>query len=137
MEYKLTFNKYSEALAQDKLLGLKCKECNRVTVPPTMVCRECGSLDMDIVEVKGAGKIKTFTANFVPAEGREDESPYITAIVELDDGPWIMGNLTGVKPEEAGFDLVGKRVTMGHNKVFTGDKYSAGEGARPLFSLET
>jgi hypothetical protein len=31
-------------------------------------------------------------------------------------------------------ELIGKKVRMGH-KVFPGDKYSAGEGARPLFSL--
>jgi len=31
---------------------------------------------------------------------------------------------------------MGKSVKMGH-AVFPGDKYSAGEGARPLFSLRT
>lgn len=135
MEYKLPFKQFNEALKENKLLGLKCKDCNAITVPPAMVCRECGSLNMDIVEVKGSGKIITFTSNFVPAEGREDESPYITTIVELDDGPWIMGNLDGIDPNEASMDLIGKKVTMG-SKVFPGDKYSAGEGARPLFKLQ-
>jgi uncharacterized OB-fold protein len=136
MEYKLTFKQYSEALKENKLLGLKCKDCDAVTVPPAMACRECGGMNMDIVEVKGSGKIVTFTSNFVPAEGREDESPYITTIVELDDGPWIMGNLDGVNPEEASMELIGKKVSMGH-KVFAGDKYSAGEGTRPLFKLQS
>ena len=135
MEYKLIFKDYSEALKQNKLLGLKCRECGSITVPPAMVCRKCASTDMEIVEMKGTGKIRTFTSVFVPAEGREDENPYITTLVELDEGSWIMGNLDGVDPNEAGMELIGKRVTMGH-KVFAGDKYSAGEGARPLFSLE-
>ncbi len=135
MEHKLTFNDYNEALKENKLLGLKCKECGAITVPPMMVCRQCASPDMEIIELKGRGKIQTFAPVFVAAEGREDEVPYIIVLVELDEGPWLMGNLTGVDPNEATMELIGKRVKMGH-KVFPGDKYSAGESASPLFSLE-
>jgi uncharacterized OB-fold protein len=134
MEYKLTFKTYNEALKQDKLLGLKCRACGAITVPPAVVCRRCESREMDIVEVRGDGKIRTFTTVFVAAEGRESEVPYIIVLVELDEGPWLMGNLEGVDPKQTSMELIGKRVKMGH-KVFPGDKYSAGEGASPLFSL--
>jgi len=134
MEQKLYFKDYSEALKQNKLLGLKCRSCGAITVPPKMVCRQCASPDMEIVEVKGSGKIRTFTTVFVGAEGRESEIPYIIVMVELEDGPWIMGNLEGIDPKQASMELIGRKVKMG-NKVFPGDKYSAGEGARPLFSL--
>ena len=135
MEYKLTFKDYNEALKNDKLLGLKCKECGAITVPPKMVCRKCTSPDMDIVELGSKGKIVTFTTVNVASEGRQDEVPYIIVLVELDEGPWIMGNLSDIDPAEATMEVIGKRVKMGH-KVFPGDKYSAGEGARPLFSFE-
>jgi len=134
MEQKLYFKDYNEALKQNKLLGLKCRSCGAITVPPKMACRQCASPDMEIVELKSSGKIRTFTTVFVGAEGRESEVPYIIVMVELDDGPWIMGNLEGIDPNQASMELIGKRVKMGH-KVFPGDKYSAGEGARPLFSL--
>jgi len=134
MEQKLIFKDYNEALKQNKLLGLKCQDCGAITVPPKMVCRQCASPDMEVVELKGSGKIRTFTTVFVASEGREDEIPYTIVMVELDDGPWIMGNLDGIDPAQASMELVGKKVKMG-NKVFPGDKYSAGEGARPLFSL--
>ena len=136
MEYKLTFKDYNEALKQNKLLGLKCNACGAVTVPPKMVCRQCASPDMDITELNGKGKIETFTTVNVAPEGREDECPYIIVLVELDEGPWIMGNLTDIDPNKATMELIDKRVKMGH-KVFPGDKYSAGEAVRPLFSLET
>ncbi|MFQ6121651.1 MAG: Zn-ribbon domain-containing OB-fold protein [Dehalococcoidales bacterium] len=136
MEYKLTFKAYTEALKQDRLLGLKCQECDTITVPPKMACRKCASTEMEIVELKGKGKIQTFTTVYVASEGRENEVPYIIVLVELDEGPWIMGNLTGIDPTKATTELIGKRVKMGH-KVFPGDKYSAGEGVSPLFSLET
>ena len=137
MEYKLTFKDYNEALKENKLLGLKCQECGTVTVPPKMVCRKCASPDMEVVELKGKGKIQTFTTCNVAPEGREDEVPYVILLVELDEGPWIMGNLTGIDPKTTTVELIGKRVKMGGNKVFPGDKYSAGEGARPVFGLET
>jgi uncharacterized protein len=134
VEYKLTSKSFSEALKQDKLLGLKCRACGAVTVPPSMVCRQCAGPDMEIVELKGSGKIRTFTTVFVAAEGRESEIPYTIVMVELDEGPWLMGNLDGIDPKTASMELIGKKVKMGH-KVFPGDKYSAGEGVRPLFSL--
>jgi len=136
VEYKLTFKDYNEALKKNKLLGLKCKECGAITVPPKMVCGKCASPDMDIVELGGKGKIQTFTTVYVASEGRQGECPYIIVLVELDEGPWIMGNLIDIDPSGATMELIGKRVKMGH-KVFPGDKYSAGDGARPLFSFES
>ena len=138
MEYKLTYKEYSEALKQNKLLGLKCKNCSTVTVPPKMVCRSCASPELEVLELKGTGTIRTFTACNVAPEGREDEVPYIIALVELNEGPWIMGNIIGVDPEKATMEtMMGKGVRMTVTRIFHGDKYSAGEGASPTFVLET
>jgi uncharacterized OB-fold protein len=134
MEQKLYFKDYNEALKQNKILGLKCRDCKAITVPPKMACRQCGSADMEVIELKTDGKIKTFTTVFVGAEGREGEVPYVLVIVELDEGPWIMGNLEGVDAKTLTMELIGKKVKMG-NKIFPGDKYSAGESARPVFTL--
>lgn len=134
MEQKLYFKDYNEALKQNKILGLKCRACGSITVPPKMACRQCAGSDMEVIEVKGSGKIRTFTIVFVGAEGRESEVPYVIVIVELDEGPWLMGNLEGIDPKTASMELIGKKVKMG-NQVFPGDKYSAGEGVKPLFSL--
>ena len=137
MEYKLTFKDFNEGLKQNKLLGLKCKDCGTVTVPPKMVCRKCASPNLEVMELTGKGKIQTFTICNVAPEGRDDEVPYTILLVELEEGPWIMGNLTGADPAKATMEeLIGKRVKMSETKVFAGDKYSAGDGARPIFSLE-
>lgn len=136
MEAKLSFHEYSEALKDDRLLGLKCRQCGAVTAPPRMVCRRCAVTDLEVVELSGRGKIKTFTTAFVAAEEREDEVPYTIVLVELDEGPWLMGNLTGIEPEKVTMDIISRRVKLGH-QVFGGDRYSAGEAAAPLFSLES
>lgn len=132
MEYKLPFQDYHKALVKNKLLGLKCSQCGTVTCPPQMSCSNCTSFDLDIVELSGRGKIMTYTTIYVPAEGRESEAPYIIVLVELEEGPWIMGNLFDMDPERASLALVGKPVVLGV-RVFPGDKYSDGPGARPVF----
>jgi uncharacterized OB-fold protein len=137
MEAKLTFKEYNENLKQGRLSGLKCGGCGEVSAQPRLICARCGGADLTAVELKGGGAIQTFTVNYVAAEGRESEAPYIVVIVELDDGPWVMGNLTGLKPDEATMDIMGRKVLMEGSAVFAGDRYSSGEVARPLFKLVT
>jgi len=135
VEAKLTFKEYNENLKQGRLSGLKCSGCGEVSAQPRLICAKCGGQDLEAIELKGGGAIQTFTVNYVAAEGRESEVPYIVAIVELDEGPWIMGNIAGLKPEEASMDIMGRKVRMDGSAVFAGDKYSAGEIARPVFKL--
>ena len=135
MEAKLTFKEYNENLRQGRLSGLKCSGCGELSAQPRLVCAKCGGRDLEAVELKGSGTIQTFTVNYVAAEGRESEAPYIVAIVELDEGPWVMGNISGLKPQEANMDIMGRKVLMEGSAVFAGDRYSSGEVARPLFKL--
>jgi len=135
VEAKLTFKEYNENLKQGRLSGLKCGGCGEISAQPRIICARCGGKDLEIIEFKGGGVIQTFTVNFVAAEGRESEAPYIVAIVELDEGPWVMGNIAGIKPNEATMDIMGKKVLMEGSAVFAGDRYSSGDIARPLFKL--
>ena len=130
---KLTHTQYFEALKEDRLHGLKCLQCGAVTVPPHAVCDECGSTEQEVALLSGEGAIKTFTVIRVAPEGLQ--APYVVVLVELDEGPWLMGNLGGIEPDKATMRLIGKRVTLGH-KVVAGMKYTAGEGVVPLFSIK-
>ena len=132
MEYKLTHQAFYEALKQDKLLGLKCNECGAYTTPPKKVCLDCASEDIDVVELKGIGEIKSFTTIYVAPEGAKP--PYSVALVELDEGPWVMGNMAGIDPDKADMDLIGRKVKIGH-KIVPADKFSAGETVAITFSL--
>lgn len=134
MKYKLTFSEYNKALQNDKLLGLKCNQCGKITCPPMMVCQECASPDVEIFELCGRGKIATFTLSCVAVEGRECEIPYTIVLVELKEGPWIMGNLIDINPKKVNMSIIGRDVVLGH-KMFPGDKYTNGPAARPVFSF--
>lgn len=132
MEYQLPFRDYHKALMKNRLLGLKCNQCSTITCPPQMSCRNCVSYDLEAVQLSGKGEIKTYTKIVVAPEGRESEAPYLIVMVELEEGPWIMGNFTDMDPERAGMDLIGRSVTAGC-RIFPGDRYSDGPMARPAF----
>ncbi len=134
MEHRLLFKDYNAALKQNKLLGLKCEACGDVAGQPGMACRKCGSTDLSIIELKGLGVIQSFTVMNVAPEGMEARVPYIVVLVELNEGPWIMGNLSGLSPLDANMDIIGKRVTM-QQTVPVSDKYSGGEVCGPVFAL--
>jgi uncharacterized OB-fold protein len=123
---------FSDALQRDLLTGLSCRGCGQVTCPPRMTCLTCGGCDLEKVNLCGRGTIRSLTTTFVAPLGRDDEAPYTIVLVELDEGPWIIGNLIGVDPAQVGMDMIGRGVKMGH-KIFAGDRYSAGEAARPVF----
>ena len=132
MDYKLTFNTYRDALKEGKLLGLKCNQCGAYTLPPRKVCSECSSEDMDIISLSDNGEIQTFTVIFVPPEGFE--APFVVAMVKLDEGPWVMGNIEGVDPSNVTMDIIGHRVTVDY-KELPADKISGGERIALTFSL--
>lgn len=136
MDYKLTWQEYNKSLKKDRLMGLKCNDCGNITCPPMMVCAECASTNLEVVQMSGNGKIATFTTSYIAGEGRENELPYTIVMVELEEGPWIMGNLVAVDPKKLTMDVIGKAVELG-SRVFPGDKYSNGDMARPAFSLKT
>jgi uncharacterized OB-fold protein len=134
MEYRLTYHEFYEALKKNRLLALKCKQCGAYTVPPKAVCMECTSQDLEVTELSGNGKIKSFTVIHVPPIGFE--APYIVALIELNEGPWVMGNIVGTDPANLTMDIINKSVKIGH-KISDDDMFSAGKRVAMAFSLES
>lgn len=132
MTYPLTHKQFYEGLKEGKLLGLKCRVCGAFTVPPKMCCAECTATDIGVVELSGQGEVKTFTVIRVAPE--DFTAPYIVAVVELVEGPWVLGNLEGVDPDQTSLELIGKKVTIGH-RVIPPVRFSPTEVAVMTFSL--
>jgi hypothetical protein len=64
------------------------------------------------------------------------DPPYVTAMVETDEGAWVMGNLVGINPDDADMRLMGQRVRLGTQPI-KDDIYSAGHFRRITFTLQT
>ncbi|MFH1383177.1 MAG: Zn-ribbon domain-containing OB-fold protein [Chloroflexota bacterium] len=98
---------YQQFLNEEKLMGSKCQKCGALYAPPRSICPKCYGTAMGWVELKGKGKLAAFTSITVgtPAmvkEGYDRKHPYISAAVELDEGPRVMARLEdvdGTKPE--------------------------------------
>ena len=61
--------------------------------------------------MNGEGTIRSYTAIRVAPEGMKPH--YIVAMVELDEGPWVTGNLLVQESEETNMRLIGRRVRLG------------------------
>ena len=133
MAYPLTHREFYVGLKAGKLLGLKCKLCGSYTVPPKICCAECGSTEVEVKQLSGQGEIKTYTVIRVAPEGFQ--APYIVALAEMEEGPWLMGNLEGLDPDGPTDRIIGSKVIAGH-RVIPPANYSAGEGAVITFSLK-
>ncbi len=121
MNYPLTYMQYQEGLAGGKLLGLQCSGCGEYTFPARAVCSNCAGRDLRPVELEPGATLRTYTVVWVAPEGRRP--PYIVAIAEMDQGPWVMGLLEDVDPDRAGLDLIGRKVTVA-SRVVPGDEYT-------------
>jgi uncharacterized OB-fold protein len=131
MAYPLTFEQYQQGLSEGKLMGLHCQSCGAYTVPPQGVCRNCQGQILLPAEVKGQGTIRTFTVIRVAPEGQQP--PYVLALVELEQGPWVMGLLMNRDPEKADMGLIGKKVRLSPHPV--NGSLSPGEVQVPEFTL--
>ena len=84
----------SERRAQEGIPGMRCQSCGAESVPPQPVCPHCGGDDRLVrCALPPAGRLYSFTIVHVPPEGREAESPYALAIVELEGGARVTARI--------------------------------------------
>ncbi len=98
------FINYLEA---GKVMATRCKECGGSYFPPKADCPKCLSSDVEWFEVKGKGKLMTYTiVNYGPT-GFENDAPYILALADF-DGIQVFGRLSrdiGEKDIQVGMGL--------------------------------
>jgi len=81
-------------LEQGKVMATRCKKCGASYFPPKMDCPKCLLSDMEWFEIKGNGRLATYTIiNYGPV-GFEDKTPYTLAIGEFENGIRIFGFLS-------------------------------------------
>jgi len=85
------FMTYLEA---GKVMATRCRECGASYFPPKADCSRCLSSEVDWFEVKGKGKLVTYTiVNYGPT-GFENDAPYTLALGEFDGGIQILARLS-------------------------------------------
>ncbi len=98
---------YEQFLNEEKLMGSRCKQCGAFYVPPRPICIKCYASEMEWVQTKGKGKLAAFTCiavgpPFMMEEGYNRTRPYVSGVVELEEGARVVARIEGVdgsKPE--------------------------------------
>jgi len=88
------------AAAEGRLLIQHCPSCGSRQFYPRPICIACGS-DPAWEEASGRGRLHTFT--IVRQNGAEpfrSELPYVVAMIDLEEGPRMMGNVTGCQVDD-------------------------------------
>ena len=81
-------------LEQGKVMATKCVKCGANYFPPKMDCPKCLDSEVEWFEVKGNGRLVTYTiVNYGPS-GFEDDAPYTLALVDFGGGVKILGRLS-------------------------------------------
>lgn len=77
----------------------RCDACGRWRHPPRILCAGCGSAVWSWQPVAGRGRLFTWTVTHRATDPAFAEHvPYVIAVVELDEGPRVVGNMFGVDP---------------------------------------
>jgi uncharacterized protein len=111
---------YSEG-AKGRLLGVKCEQ-GHVSVPPRTSCEVCGSRNVSATKLSGRGEVISFTEVFSKARDFPLDTPYVLALLRLQEG----GKLLGVADNPAKNVAHGTKVKVEFRRI-----KSDGESAWP------
>ncbi|WP_207954534.1 Zn-ribbon domain-containing OB-fold protein [Saccharopolyspora elongata] len=84
---------FQRSLEAGKFVIPRCEDCGRPHFYPRILCPHCGSANLRWVEPSGRGTVHSTTV----VHRRNDET-YNVALVDLDEGPRLMTNVTGIEP---------------------------------------
>jgi 3-oxo-4,17-pregnadiene-20-carboxyl-CoA hydratase alpha subunit len=103
-------------LGQGELRIQACVDCQALRHPPAPSCSRCGSLNTSYIVSGGTGSLYTYAVHRRPAVPGPD-TPFVTAVVDLDDGTRLLSNLVDVELEQV---HIGMRLTLAITEVRPG-----------------
>ena len=106
------FKVFWEGAKQGKLMLPRCTTCNKVHWYPRFICPFCHSTEIEWIEGSGEGRIHTFAVQYRAGGGWANETPFVTAYIDLDEGDRMLTVLRGVDPTHPENIKIGSRVKV-------------------------
>ncbi|MEI5674720.1 MULTISPECIES: Zn-ribbon domain-containing OB-fold protein [unclassified Nocardioides] len=75
----------------------RCRACAEFFLYPRSSCPRCGAREVDLVPAAGTGTVASFVVNHRAPAGFAP--PYVLALVELTEGPLLMGHVVTAAPD--------------------------------------
>ena len=111
---------FFDAAARGELLVQRCAPCGTVLTPEARTCFSCGSVDLGTTAGSGRARLVSWVVvHHAPIPALRGAVPYVSAVVELDEGPWLMVRLIECSPAELSVD---DRLRVDFVRSGTGDE---------------
>jgi uncharacterized OB-fold protein len=91
---------YWTGAREDKLVLARCTVCGATPWMPRPFCSTHPEASVEWIETAGTATIYSFTTVMKGEGAFKDASPYVLAVVELDNGPRILTNILTSGDEE-------------------------------------
>jgi hypothetical protein len=88
-----------DGLKRGELRIQQCQDCDEHYFYPRSFCPHCHSRNVEWTTVSGKGTVETFVINHRAFGVFEDSTPYVIAVISLEEGPRLMTNLVNVDPD--------------------------------------
>jgi uncharacterized OB-fold protein len=118
-DHAISDSAFAAFLKQGQLQGSRCTACDAVFVPPRGMCPQCHKADMQWTPMAGTGRLLAFTCiaigpPWMAARGYDREHLYCSAVIELDEGPRVVGRIEGVDTNRPEDIRIGMRLVLQH-----------------------
>ena len=92
-------NDFIDYLEKGNVMATRCKDCDAIFFPPRADCHKCLGNNMEWFEVKGKGKLVSYSKlEFAPV-GFGDDLPYAIALLDYGDYK-VFGRIANDVPED-------------------------------------
>jgi len=98
-------HEFYDGARRHELMLMRCRACGAWRLPSRPRCPDCWSTDTEWARASGRGTLYSFGRMHQKFPGFEGETPYLYAVVELEEGPRIVSNVVGMADEELRCDM--------------------------------
>ena len=106
-----------EGAKEGRLMLPRCTNCNRVHWYPRLLCPFCHSNEIEWIEGSGEGRVHTFAVQHRAFGGWAEETPFVTAYIDLNEGDRMFTVLRGVDANKPDMAWVGAKVRVEFEKA--------------------
>jgi uncharacterized OB-fold protein len=93
------------------LVGEVCETCGKKIFPPRDICPDCEAPAKTPYTFSGLGEVFSYSTVYQAPEGYEEYVPYTVALVKLEEGPLVTGQLADVEPAEISIGMAVEMIT--------------------------
>jgi uncharacterized OB-fold protein len=88
-----------DGCAAGELRFQRCRNCKKAVFIPAVMCRYCGSLELDWEKSSGKGRVYSWSIVWRP-QTPAFTVPYAPAIVDVAEGYQMLTDLIGIEPDQ-------------------------------------